>query len=114
MQPIPVAALLSSAAFLGYGASLVFTRAMVADFERYALSRHRVPVGLLQMAAGAGLLLGLRFPLLLALSAGGLAAMMLVAVWVRVRVGDPPASAIPAVLLLLLNAGIAVSAVRQG
>lgn len=55
------------------------------------------------MAAGAGLLAGLRFRPLLLVSAGGLAAMMLGAIVVRLRVGDPVRSALPAVFLLVLN-----------
>ena len=62
------------------------------------------------MAAAAGLLLGLRVRPLLVLSAGGLAAMMLGAVVVRLRVRDPLLEAIPALVLLCLNLFIALSA----
>ena len=107
---ITIAAVLSSVAFLLYGASLFGARAMVAEFERYRLAPYRTLVGALEMAAGAGLLAGLRFRPLLLLSAGGLAAMMLGGVVVRLRVGDPLVSAIPAVLLLGLNLFILLAA----
>ena len=111
MQPsITIAAVLSSVAFLLYGASLFGARAMVAEFERYRLAPYRTLVGALEMAAGAGLLAGLRFRPLLLLSAGGLAAMMLGGVVVRLRVGDPLVSSIPAVLLLCLNLFILLAA----
>ncbi|MEO6209511.1 MAG: DoxX family protein [Gemmatimonadaceae bacterium] len=62
---------------------------MVAEFERYHLAPYRTLTGALEMAAGAGLLAGLRFRPLLLLSAGSLAGMMLGAIVVRLRVRDP-------------------------
>ena len=104
MQPnITIASVLSSACFLWYGAGLLRSRSMVAEFERYQLARYRTLTGALQVAAAAGLLVGLRVHPLLLLSAGGLAAMMLGAIVVRLRVGDPLPAAIPALLLLCLN-----------
>lgn len=111
MQPsITIAAAVSSVSFLLYGASLLGSRAMVIEFERYHLAPFRTLTGALQMAAGAGLLAGLRFRPLLLLSAGGLAAMMLGAIIVRLRVRDALVSAIPAVLLFCLNLFILFSA----
>lgn len=104
MQPsATIAAALSSASFLWYGANLFRSRAMVAEFERYHLAPYRTLVGALQMAAAVGLLAGLRFRPLLVLSAGGLAAMMLGAIAVRLRAREPLAAAIPALLLLCVN-----------
>ena len=107
---IRIVTALSSVSFLLYGASLFGARAMVAEFERYRLARYRTLIGALEMAAGAGLLAGLRFRPLLFLSAGGLAGMMLGAVVVRLRMRDPLVSAIPAVLLLCLNLFILLAA----
>ena len=104
MQPtITIAAALSSATFLWYGAGLLRTSSMVAEFERYQLAPYRTLTGALQMAAAAGLLVGLRVRPVLLMSAGGLAAMMLGAIVVRLRVRDPLPAAIPAFLLLCLN-----------
>jgi predicted DNA repair protein MutK len=111
MQPsITIAAVLSSVAFLLYGASLFGAQAMVAEFDRYGLARYRTLTGALQIAAGAGLLAGLRFRPLLLLCAAGLAGMMLGAIVVRLRVRDPLVSAIPAALLLCLNLYILLAA----
>ena len=107
---VTIAAALSSVIFLLYGASLFGSRAMVAEFERYHLAPYRTLVGALEIAAGAGLLAGLRFRPLLLLSAGGLAGMMLGAMFVRLRVRDPLVSAIPAALLLCLNLFIVIRA----
>ena len=111
MQPsVTIAAALSSACFLLYGASLFGSRVMVAEFERYHLAPYRTLVGALEIAAGAGLLVGLRFRPLLLLSAGGLTAMMFGAIVVRLRVRDPLVSATPAVVLLCVNLFILLAA----
>ena len=111
MHPsITIAAALSSVCFLLYGASLFSSRAMVAEFERYNLASYRTLTGALEIAAGSGLLAGLRFRPLLLLSAGGLTGMMLGAIIVRLRVRDPLILAIPAVLLLCLNLYILLAA----
>ena len=107
---VTIAAAVSSVAFLVYGASLFGSRAMEAEFERYHLAAYRTLTGALEMAAGAGLLAGLRYRPLLLLSAGGLAAMMLGAIVVRLRVRDPLLSVIPAAVLLCLNLFIVLSA----
>ena len=107
---ITIAAALSSVSFLLYGASLFGSRAMEAEFERYHLAPYRTLTGALEMAAGAGLLAGLRFRPLLLLSAGGLAAMMLGAIVVRLRVRDPLVSVLPAVLLLCVNLYVVLAA----
>ncbi len=111
MHPsVTIAAVASSVCFLLYGASLFWSSAMVAEFERYHLAQYRTLTGALEMAAGAGLLAGLRFRPLLLLSAGGLAGMMLGAIVVRLRVHDPLPSALPAVLLLCVNLFILLAA----
>jgi hypothetical protein len=61
-------------------------------------------VGLLQWAAGAGLLIGLYIPWLGQAAAGGLALMMAVALVVRIRIHDRPHLMLPAAGYLALNA----------
>ncbi len=107
---ITIAAALSSVSFLLYGASLLGSHAMAAEFERYHLAPYRTFTGVLEMAAGAGLLAGLRYRPLLLVSAGGLAVLMLAALVVRLRVRDPLVSTLPAVLLLVLNVFILLAA----
>ena len=100
---ITIAAALSSACFFWYGAGLLRSRSMMAEFERYQLARYRTLTGALQVAAAAGLLVGLRVHSVLLIAAGGLAVMMLGAIVVRLRVRDPLPAAIPALVLLCLN-----------
>jgi hypothetical protein len=105
-----IAAGISSAAFVWHGASCFLSRATAADFERYRLARYRALAGALQLAGGVGLLVGMRHPPLLQLSAAGLAAMMLLGVIVHVRIRDPGQAAVPALALLGLNLFITVAA----
>ena len=104
---------ISSASFSWYGMSCLLSRAMAVEFERYRLASYRVLTGVLQIAASAGLLIGLLvgFPArsLVLASAGGLATMMFLAVIVRVRIRDPLYAAIPALVFFCLNAFIVVS-----
>ncbi len=98
-----IATVISSLSFAIYGAGCFLSREMAVEFERYRLGSMRPVIGALQIAASVGLLAGLAFPPLLALSAGGLAAMMLLAVLVRVRIRDPWYAALPALGFLALN-----------
>ncbi len=94
----------SSLSFLAYGTGALFTTAMRQEFERYHMGGQRVLVGLLQWAAGAGLLIGFYIPWLGQAAAGGLALMMAVALGVRIRIQDRPYLMIPAAGYLALNA----------
>ena len=94
---------LSLVAFAWYGTTALFSRDMVAEFERYGLARWRVLTATLQIAGSMGLLAGYRYHPLLLWSAGGLAAMMLLGVLVRLRIRDPLVAMAPAFVLLCLN-----------
>lgn len=90
-------------AFAWYGASALLSERMVAEFERYGLARLRVLTATLQLAGSVGLLLGFRYRPLMLLSAGGFAAMMALAVLVRIRIRDPIPAIVPALVLLGLD-----------
>jgi hypothetical protein len=94
----------SSLSFLAYGTGALFTAAMRQEFERYQMGRQRILVGLLQWAAGAGLIVGLYIPWLGQAAAAGLALMMAVALVVRIRIHDKPYLMLPAAGYLALNA----------
>ena len=112
--PTAVAIGISSLSFGAYGLACFLDPRMVGEFVRYRAASFRAITGALQIAASAGLLLGLRYRPLLLLSASGLAAMMLVATVVRVRIRDPIAATLPALGYCLLNAFIVWRAVKSG
>lgn len=101
---------LSIVAFAWYGTSALLSGGMVAEFERYGLARLRVLTATLQIAGSLGLLVGHFYRPLLLLSAGGFTAMMLLALFVRMRIRDPIHAMVPAFILLCLNLFLVVFA----
>ena len=99
--------------FLIYGLLCLFADGMVEEFRRFGLSRYRRLTGVLEVLGAVGLAVGYAIPVLAAASAAGLAILMLLGVIVRLRVGDAWALGLPAALLLLVNAFIAVEAVQR-
>lgn len=106
--------LISAAAFLSYGIRCLVSASMVEEFERYGLPRMRVLTAALEIAGALGLLLAPAHHWVIAAAAGGLCALMVAALVVRVRIGDPWYLMLPAFVLLLLNGWIVVKAWRSG
>ena len=96
-------ALSTSFAFLAYGLHCIFSASMKLEFKRYGLEKLRVLTGLLEIAGGLGLLVGLKVQIILELAAMGLAFMMFSAIMVRVKIKDRPVLLLPALFLLLVN-----------
>ena len=101
---------LSIVAFAGYGTHALLSDGMVSEFERYGLARLRVLTATLQIVGSVGLAAGHFFRPLLLLSAAGFTAMMLVAVFVRMRIRDPISAMLPAFVLMCLNLFLVASA----
>jgi len=96
--------------FAWYGLSCFFMKRMTAEFERYRLGKLRRLVGLLQIDASIGILIGHYSQVILLISSGGLTVMMFLAVLTRFRIRDPWYMAIPAFLFFALNLFIFVEA----
>jgi uncharacterized membrane protein YphA (DoxX/SURF4 family) len=94
---------LSISLFLYYGLSCLLSDAMVAEFERFGLSRFRRLVGSLEVLGAVGLLAGYLVPALVVVASGGLTLLMLLGLATRLRVRDPLPEALPALVLLLVN-----------
>ncbi|MBI3567788.1 MAG: DoxX family protein [Gemmatimonadetes bacterium] len=94
---------ISAIAFAWYGMTLLASRMMAPDFERYGLPRLRALTGVLQLAGSVGLVIGSSYRPLLLASAAALALMMAVAIAVRARCGDATATMVPAAALCALN-----------
>jgi hypothetical protein len=105
--------LISSVAFIVYGALCVFSEHMKSEFERYGLLKFRKLVGILELLGGLGLLLGTLSKALLVFSASGLSLLMLLGLATRLRVRDRPIEMIPAAALLLLNLAIVFMAMNR-
>ena len=99
----------SALSFLGYGLGCFFSDYLKGEFRRYHLSAQCLLVGVLQCAAALGLLAGIFFPWVGQAAAAGLALMMLVALGVRIRIGDSFVLMLPAIGYLLLNGYLGVA-----
>lgn len=98
-----VSLVVSIVIFLAYGIHLLFLGGMVADFERFGLSRIRRLTGALEMLGALGLIAGMFVPVLIGLSAFALATLMLFGIAARIRARDAFAESVPALALLVLN-----------
>jgi hypothetical protein len=104
----------SAAAFLGYGIACLVSQRMDAEFKRYGLARFRRLVGSLECLGALGLVAGHFSHAVLVLAAAGLTVLMLLAIVTRIRIGDSLAQALPAIVLLILNAFVlGVAATRS-
>ncbi len=111
MAPLNVALVLFSAvSFFIYGVGCFVSNFMRREFARYRIPAQRRLVGGLQIAAAAGLLVGLSLPWVGRAAAAGLAVMMLVAVGVRLEIRDSPLQAAPAFFYSMLNAYLGLRA----
>jgi hypothetical protein len=103
--------LFSAFSFVGYGLGCFLSGYVRREFTRYGLERMRPWVGALQVAAAGGLVAGWSWPILGQAAAGGLALMMVVALGVRIRLGDAFPRMLPALGYLALNAYLAATGV---
>jgi hypothetical protein len=87
---------------------------MVEEFKRYKMEKFRKLTGYLEVLGGSGLLIGLYFSPIYFLSSAGLFLLMLLGVVTRIRVRDPFLEMIPAILLLIINLYLLVSAYLNG
>jgi uncharacterized membrane protein YphA (DoxX/SURF4 family) len=85
---------------------------MQGEFERWGIARLRGLTGILQLLAGIGLMVGLRWRPALTISAGGLMVMMLLALVVRVRTRDSIVQSLPAFVLMAINGFLLFESLR--
>ena len=94
----------NSLTFIIYGLFCIFTDHMVEEFTRYRMLHLRLLVGYLELIGGLGCLIGYYFvPFLSIFACLGLALLMTMGAYVRIRVEDPFLLTLPAIILGLLN-----------
>lgn len=106
MNLLTILILISGLSFLIYGIAYFTSPQMKSEFKRFGLEKAGIPTAVLELLGAAGLLLGLKFPFILLISAGGLAILMLLGVAVRIRVKDSLLVTLPALLYMILNSYI--------
>jgi len=95
----PVSAIL----FLYYGAAVLFSNAMVTEFEQFGLPNFRKLTGVLELLGAAGLIAGYFIPPLVIVASGGLALLMALGLAVRFRSRSTLPDSLAALAMLLIN-----------
>lgn len=95
--------LFSSLSFMGYGIAYFTSAKMKMEFKRFGLEKAGMLTAVLEILGAIGLLVGLKFQLILLISAGGLALLMLLGVAVRIKVKDNLWITLPALFYMILN-----------
>ena len=98
--------LLSSLSFIGYGIAYFKSPQMKSEFKRFGLEKGGKLTAVLELLGAVGLLVGLKFPLILLISAGGLAILMFLGVAIRIKIKDSFWISLPALFFMILNAYI--------
>ena len=98
-----LAKVVSIVLFVYYGTACLFSGAMVAEFERFGLSRFRRLTGALELLGGLGLVAGYVVPVLVLVSSTGLTLLMMLGLAARARVRDSLIQMLPALILLAVN-----------
>ena len=98
--------LFSSLSFLIYSVLYFVSPNMKNQFKRFNLEKYGLIVIIFEILGALGLLVGFLFKPLLFISSGGLAALMLIALLVRMKSKDSLWVSIPSIFYLLLNAFI--------
>ena len=97
-------ALISGFSFLIYGISCLSTEQMKNEFIRFKLAKWRTLVGILQILGGLGLIIGVFVSnILVAVSAGGLALLMLMGFITRLYIKDSVIASSPAFIFMIIN-----------
>jgi hypothetical protein len=108
MKTLTVLTIVSALAFLYYGLIILFSPRLKAEFKRLGKSKFRPLIGALQIAGACGLAVGLVSPVIGVLAAFGIATLMLLGVYIRVRNRDSILQTMPAFFYLCMNAYICV------
>ena len=104
--------LISSLSFLGYGIAYFISPVMKSEFKRFGLEKAGAITAILELLGAVGLLVGLKVQLILLISAGGLAILMLLGVGIRIKVKDSLWISFPALFFMILNSYIFFMSLR--
>lgn len=103
MNLVTICTIISSLSFLAYAFSYFTTPHMKDEFKRFGLEKLGLMTIVLEILGALGLLVGLKFSLILMLSSLGLALLMLAALLARFRVKDSIWISLPAFFYMVLN-----------
>ena len=95
--------LVSSFSFYAYVVSYFISPQMKKEFKRFNLEKLALITIVLELLGASGLLIGLKFNLILVISSLGLSLLMLCGLLVRIKLKDNIWLSLPAGLFMILN-----------
>ena len=95
--------LFTAFSFIIYGFNSFISKGMINEYKRWGFNKRRKTIGFFQLLGGIGLLIGIKFNLILILSSLCLLIMMVFAIIVRIQIKDNISEALPAFTYILLN-----------
>ena len=93
----------TSLSFIIYGINSFTSNRMVNEYVRWGFGKYRKIIGLSQILCGTGLLIGLKWLVLLQFASLSLIIMMSLAILVRVKINDNISEVLPAITYLVLS-----------
>jgi len=106
MYVVTICTIISSLSFFAYAFSYFTAPHMKNEFKRFGLEKMGLTAVLLEITGATGLLVGLKFNLILMISSLGLALLMLAGLIVRIKIKDSIWISLPAFFYMALNAYI--------
>ena len=103
MNIIQLCIIFSSLSFFGYVIAYFTATKMKEEFKRFNLERIGFYIIILEFLGAFGLIIGLKFNLILIVSSLGLTLLMLAGVTVRIKLKDSLWVSFPAIFYLILN-----------
>lgn len=113
MNLLIILILISSLSFIGYGIAYFKSPQMKSEFKRFGLEKAGTLTAVLELLGAVGLLVGLKMQLILLISAGGLAILMLLGVAIRIKLKDSLWISLPALFFMILNSYIFFMSLRN-
>ena len=103
MNIIQLCIVFSSLSFFGYVIAYFTATKMKEEFKRFNLEKIGFHIIILELLGALGLIIGLKFNLILMVSSLGLTLLMLAGVAVRIKLKDSLRVSFPAIFYLVLN-----------
>ncbi len=103
---------ISSISFLFYGIAYFKSPRIKNEFKRFGLEKTGVFIAILELLGALGLLVGLKFLVILLISSGGLSLLMFLGVITRIKAKDSLSLSLPALFFMLINGYIFFSALQ--
>ena len=93
----------TSLSFIIYGINSFTSNRMVNEYQRWGFGKYRKIIGLSQILCGGGLLIGIKFLIILQFASLSLAIMMSLAILVRIKIKDNISEILPAITYFVLS-----------